>query len=96
MYLNRDHNENLKTIFFTYKDIFSHFLCCFKEKKSQRVFKQGYKKIQLQLDVVHVISSLMKLKAGLSAILDNDHEMMEKTKQNYFNDILICSDDEHT
>ena len=49
--------------------------------------------MRLELDVVHVISSLQKLKAGLSAVLDKDNELMEKTKKNYFNDILINSCD---
>ena len=37
----------------------------------------------------------MKLKAGLSSILDKDEELMANAKKNYFNHILIASDDEN-
>ena len=50
--------------------------------------------MQKELDVVNMLSTIQKLKAGMSAIMADDERMMEKTKRFFYSNSTIFSDTE--
>ena len=76
MYFKRSKNENLEAIRFRYCDIFSQLLPCFKDSKPQKFYRKSYKKMMVQLDILHVTTALQKIQASISAILDGDQKLM--------------------
>ena len=44
------------------------------------------------MDIVHIIQSIQKLKAGLAALIDEDNTMIKKTKELYYSNSIIYDD----
>lgn len=53
-------------------------LSCFKTK--DRALKKCETKINEELDIINLIQTLKKLKAGLAAVISNDNYIMKKAK----------------
>ena len=46
------------------------------------------------LDVISVLQSILKLKASVSALINDDANILKKAKYNYFGSILLHTDTE--
>lgn len=47
-----------------------------------------------ELDIIHILKSIHKLKAGLAAVIENDDQLMKKCRDMYLNHTTIFLDTE--
>ena len=47
-----------------------------------------------ELDMIHILKSIHKLKAGLAAVVENDNKLMKLSREMYLNHTTIFSDTE--
>lgn len=67
------------------------------KNRNQHFFAQAKKRVEKDLDIINLIKTVRKLKAGLSAIVNNDQKILKKTKEIYMHGASIfseCSSDE--
>ena len=51
-------------------------------------------KLEDDMNIFGMINTLAKVKAAVSAIIGNDKEMLQKSKEIYFRNALVVSDSE--
>lgn len=80
---------------FRYRERFNSLykrMCCkkyFTEK--EKAYENGRKKIMKEMDIVNIIMTMQKLKAGLSAVIKNDSNLIYDAKKIYNNEITIST-----
>ena len=47
-----------------------------------------------ELDIIHILKTIHKMKAALAAVIENDNKLMKKTRHMYLNHTTIFSDSE--
>ena len=47
---------------------------------TELIYYKGFKKIQTDISIEHIINTINKLKAGLGAIIESNTQLIEKTK----------------
>jgi hypothetical protein len=58
--------------------------CCRRKLTSNQMkYLRGLKKVQNDLDFIGLVRSIQKLKAGVSAIIRNDKDIMNLTREIY-------------
>jgi len=68
-------------------------MLCTKDNK-QTCQQKAKKKLEDDMNIFGMINSITKMKAAVSAIIGHDHQLLEKSKENYFRNVLIVSDSE--
>ena len=70
--------------------IYKKCCCCLKKKDvkdiltpTQQLHLKGYTRIREELNLMSIIKSLFKLKAGLSAVIGDDKQLSDKAKKLY-------------
>ena len=61
---------------------------------SNKIYYRAKDTVLHELDVVNLFNSIRKLKAGLAAVIDDDHSIMERTKEIYFSQSTIYANAE--
>ena len=59
---------------------------------SQRLFERGYTKYKSDVSIESILRSIMKLEAGLSALINNDDHLNEAAKTIYYSNIINFAD----
>jgi hypothetical protein len=62
--------------------------------KSMRLYQKGYHKVVKELDIIHILKTLHKIKAGCSAVLENDKDLIKLSRDMYLNHTTLFSDTE--
>jgi hypothetical protein len=57
--------------------------CKRKLNRSQSQFSNAKQRVEQDLDIINLIKTVRKLKAGLSAVIDNDYAVLKKSKEIY-------------
>ena len=52
--------------------------------RTEKLFIKGWFQYQKELDIVNLLNTINKLKAGLSAVMADDTKLMEKTKRFFY------------
>ena len=92
---------------FEFSDKFSHckyylyqcFCCCRGSQETilnrrQQLYQKGYTKICTELDVMTMIKTNLKLKAGLAAVIRNDRVLTSTAKRIYYSNQTLYLDSE--
>ena len=61
-------------------------------KKSELIFRKGYEIVEKDLDIANLLKTIHQLKAGVSAIIQNDDAIIERCKEIYLNNTTIYED----
>ena len=48
--------------------------------KQEKIYQKGYNSMIKELDIINIIKSIHKLKAGLSAVIKDDDEMIKESR----------------
>ena len=101
--------QHLSEINFDERDKFSEvkqycikFFCCKikkdsekeKMKRTEKIFLKGLYIIQKELDIANILTTINKLKAGLSAVMADDTHLMDRTKRFFYSNSTLFSDSE--
>ena len=62
--------------------------------KSEAIYQKGYNKVVKELDIIHILKTIHKVKAGLAAVVENDNELMKLSRDMYLNHTTLFSDTE--
>ena len=91
---------------FKWTDNFSHiknklYKCCFFNSysarskylsKSELIHNKAYDVLDKELDIIHILKTIHKLKAGLSVIIKNNPDLIKQSSDLYLNHTAIYSD----
>ena len=65
-------------------------------KESEILYHEGYEAVVQRLDLINIVRKIEKLEAGLSAVIQNDDDMMRRTREFYLsNTTLLITLDKH-
>ena len=84
------------------KQVFIELLCskslkCSRQvnlSRTEKIFIKGFHRISKELDIANLLLTVQKLKAGVSAIIENDQRLLHNTKQFFYTNCTIYSDTE--
>ena len=66
--------------------------------RSEKIFLKAFHSVQKELDIIYIMKTIQKLKAGMAALYENDKErnekMMDTTKAIFYSNMTIYSDSE--
>lgn len=100
---------NLHQITFSVMDLFTDlksccckYVCCKhgKDKQNQylnrteKIYMKGFHAMQKEMDITNMLTTIHKLKAGLSAVINEDEKLVERTKHYFYSNSTIFSDTE--
>ena len=51
--------------------------------RAQRIYFKGYKKIQADLNITKILKEVNKLKAGVAAVISDNHDLITKAQAIY-------------
>ena len=58
------------------------------------MYEQAIAHVERDLDVVYMLKTIQKLKAGLSTLMLDNHELIQKAKSKYLQDCTLQFDEE--
>ena len=57
------------------------------------MYQRGYEQVDKELDITYILTTLNQLKAGLSAVIGDDKELIRTSQEIYLNSTTITNED---
>lgn len=85
IYFHNNGSKKFNRIFLSLFEGFTYpFTCFFTPTLQQKLFREALHSIKQEVDIVNIVITLRKLKAGLSAVIANDSHLMDNASRIFY------------
>ena len=63
-------------------------------KRSEVLYQKGYEIVENHINIFKFVNSVRKMEAGLSALIEENPELIRRTKDIYYTNQIVFSDSE--
>ena len=89
IYYHNQGSKKFNRIVLSLVEGFTYALCICKPTLKQRLFREALLSAKKEVDIVNIVITLRKLKAGLTAVIANDQELMDRAANIFYHESTI-------